>query len=238
MKITNRIFFIAFAVFVLICCGVLTAARVAVLRATDIRPLTDEELEVVVLEYDDLKDFSRLTVSGYWEVNLTAAQDYAVTVAVPRYFRDNVVIEQTGQTLAIELLEGTHINLRGGHHVVNVELPQLTALRLKGGMSITLEDFDSPSLDIHNQGLVLVYGNDCTIENLYADLEGVSTLNLIDCSITNADFNIEGTGSGDITLNGGKLSGTISGTFALTYYGEATSTLDTEGLASVSHKRR
>ena len=64
MKISNRILLIAFAVFILICCGLLIAARTVIHQATDIHPLSVEEREIEILEYSNFNAFSRISIAG------------------------------------------------------------------------------------------------------------------------------------------------------------------------------
>lgn len=119
----------------------------------------------------EFTDFTEVEVSHAFQVEISAAASYSVTITVDDNLFDHLEVTRAGETL--------HIGLKGNTGCRNctlraaVAMPQILAVELSGASSGSLDGFStSDSLDV--------------------DLSGASSLEMTDVDVGVADLHLSG----------------------------------------------
>ena len=146
------------------------------------------EIITLVMDY---QDFTRIDIGYGFEVEVTRADVYLVSVTIDEVLVEYLNIDQSGDKI--------HIGLKSNYRYANltrkvvINLPDLRTLELSGGSEGTVSGFS-------------------VSHNVDFELSGASRINIIDLEAEDVDLNISGasdvTGSidmddGDFDLSGG-----------------------------------
>ncbi len=183
----------------------------------------------------DFSDFSEVSISGAWKVEIVQSSTYAVEVHAPENTMNMVSVAKNGGKLAISLEKIT--NLGFTRMSATIHLPSLKSLEAYGGSKITFSGFNEETLNIKIEGASDVEGEKNTIQNLFLKGAGASKVDLKESPVTNADVRVEGAGSVELNMAGGDLTGSLSGAVSLKYSGSVKSQrVETAGAVSVKQK--
>ena len=132
---------------------------------------------------------------------------------------NRVDVTKTGSTLNIALLTGS-----GDIETLNavVTMPVLNSMDLTGVVDATLNNFNQSQMHLSVAGVSRLTGYGLTIDNLTANVSGVSRLDLGDIRpIGNANFAIDGVSRATLNMGvGTTMTGSVGpGTSTLFYYG-------------------
>lgn len=115
-----------------------------------------------------------------------------------------------------------------------ITMPSLSGLRLKGLVSLRLNDFTSKNLTVYSSGSTSIKGKGNHIHNLNLVGKGVSNLNLKQNSVINADLNCKGVYKIKLSMAGGELTGKLKGAGEVIYNGEVSKeSIRTDGTGKV-----
>jgi len=198
-------------------------------------------------------NFTEVEISSAFEFEIKQSSSYSINVTADDNIMDYVRVSQDGQTLKIGL--GTVTWLGPVTLRASVTMPQLSDLTVSGASHGTVSDFSSTEdLDITVSGISRVTGDitagnvefdisgastirlEGSANDMVADVSGVSSFNLGDFTVNNADVDFSGASSGTVNLNG-RLDADLSGASKLWYIGEPTmGTINTSGASTISKK--
>ena len=193
--------------------GRITANRITIGRVVD---------STVTLAFD-YRDFTEINVPTVFNVTVTQGPEFSVEVVIDEEASNRVNITQTGAVLNIAL-EQANGNLTT--YAAFVTMPVLDKVDVTGVANVTLNGFNQSQMDLRLASVSHLTGNALTIDNLTADVSGVSRLDLGDIRpIGYADIRVSGVSQATLnmgvgsTMTGSVATGQGTGTSSLFYYG-------------------
>ena len=102
---------------------------------------------------------------------------------------------------------------------VDIVMPALEELELRGGARITLAGFRGDRLAIDVAGAVQLEGRDGRYEELDLSVAGASAIDLRGVPVRDAEVDLKGASDVVLTMSGGVLSGSAAGAGRIRYYG-------------------
>jgi hypothetical protein len=185
-----------------------------------------------------LADFTGVDVSSF-EVTITRADAFAVSVTADDNVFDRLVVEVREGVLHLGLVEGTTIE-DATELSATVGMPELTSLDGSGGAILTAGGFQTDvdrdvelsgasqltselraaelSLDVSGGGLATLSG---TAASLEVDGSGGAIVAATDLQVVDAELELSGGSQADLTVTG-RIDADLSGGSAVRYAGGAT----------------
>ncbi len=196
-------------------------------------PGSDEWLE----RSYDLDGFSRLKISGGWEVDIRQDSDYSVLIMGPEKYLDQLKAGVSGEVLNVDP-EGRY-RLRDGGLRLELTMPRLEGIESAGGLDLDFHGFSGERLEIECSGGSSITGSGGSYELLDFESRGGAELDFSDLPTVDARLRSSGAVEAVLTMEGGRLSGKISGAGSVTYYGDVDEqSLSTEGIVEVKRGGR
>jgi len=208
-------------------------------------------------EYD-LEDFSGVEVGSAFVVTVTKSDaaksaGYSVTVTADDNILDLIVVDQSGQTLRIDLDGSTRVS--NATLEATITMPALGSLKVSGATRATVSGFSSKdTLALEASGASGISGDitagvvgieisgasqieiEGTATEIVADVSGASELLLGDFLVTHANLEVSGASKATINLTG-RLDADVSGASKLWYIGEPTmGDISTSGASSIERE--
>ena len=174
--------------------------------------------DIINKEYT-LKDFDSINVAGLWKVKveIKRAASYNITMTGPEYAMKHIEVDRADRTLRINQLFFADIPPAGLE--VAVSLPMLKSITSGGSPQISFSGFTIEELAIKASGYSQVKGTNSDIENLILIGNGMLANDLGYCTVMNAHLELSGSGTTDLNINGGTLSGYADGNVIINYTG-------------------
>ncbi len=180
----------------------------------------------------DYADFTEISVSGIFHVDIKQGNDFSVVVTVDEDVVDELVVTQSGSRLSIGLQDtGDHIETI---HAV-VTLPLLSSIDLSGVTHVTLRQFDQAQMQVDVAGVSRLKGESLMIGSLIAQISGVSQLDFGETRpVATASIDLSGKSSATLNMDvGASLAGSVTGASSLFYYGtDVTANVTTDATSS------
>lgn len=237
MKTSNRILVGIALTAVVVAFAAVAAARV-LLNGQVVVPLAGRSAEVSSTTKTTSYDFGGFTgvsASGAWELTIQVGSHYTVSVSVPENLARRVSVHTRGTTLVIGLEPGT--TLTAQPLKAEITTPALSDLQLSGANRVTFTGFAGRKLTVECSGAAEVTGAGRGYQLAVIKASGASSVMFRDLPIVNAEVTLSGAGHAELRMNGGRLSGRLSGAARVTYSGTvAAETIETSGIASVTHR--
>jgi len=193
-----------------------------------------------VLETKEYKfrNFDSLYFENMWDVVITGSNRYYIKVEADKNLLAMISVTQDGETVIFDydgyLKDRTD---RSGDVVVRIGMPDLENLEFTGMGNINLNNFDLDSLEIKNSGASNITGSDISIEDLHLVVNGAANAELDNYRIKNCELDISGAAMIDLRMDGGILSGQVSGAASVTYSGTVSKeSVHVWGIGSLEHK--
>lgn len=123
----------------------------------------------------EFKDFNSVEINSAFDVTITQADIYSVSVIIDENLEDNLDIELKGKELEIGL-KGWNSSIKQGPKAI-IQLPDLRNLELSGASEIQFNNLNLESLDIESSGASLIKGT-ITIKKLTIEASGASSIEL------------------------------------------------------------
>ncbi|MBU4445120.1 DUF2807 domain-containing protein [bacterium] len=233
MKNSNKILLITLIVIVVFLTGMIITTRI-ILHNSSCKASAFSDDEFVQQKFS-CEDFNSLKIYGRWSIDIEQGDDYSVIVYYPEEFSDRISVDQHSSNLIIDSNINWHS--RRGIFRADIIMPQLESIEIVEGASISFEDFSCDHLNIKTTGAAEIKGRNSSINDLDMVCDGASYVNLRHSKIVNATLHSSGASRVELTMNGGKLSGTASGASSIVYYGEvAKQDIETAGAVSIRHR--
>ena len=172
-----------------------------------------------VSESADLTGITEVEIAGGWRVNLTRGDEWKVEVSDPGNREEHVRMHVFGNRL--RLGGGSRAWWREGDapNSVDIVMPALDELELRGGARIALSGFRGARLAIGIAGAARLEGRDGRYDELELSVAGASAVDLRGIAVTDAEVDLKGASDVVLTMSGGVLSGSVAGAGSLRYYG-------------------
>ena len=176
----------------------------------------------------DLRDFRSISFIGAWKVNVVRGDEWEVDLDVPRDFEDDIEVEISGDELILD--PGFH---NSGHwdwwkwggndrkrFSARIVMPELDALNISGTTELDFRGFRGDSLSITISGAGNIEGDDGHYRDLVLTMSGAGNVDMEDMDFVDARVNLSGAGNVSLGMDGGVLSGNLSGFGNIRYYGK------------------
>ncbi|MEE9164476.1 MAG: head GIN domain-containing protein [Thermoplasmata archaeon] len=208
---------------------------------------------------EDHIDFTKVTVTHAFAVEITQASSYLVRITLDDNLFQHLEVFKTGETLTIRLQSGfSYASALGRSLTLQAEItmPDLVEVQLSGATVAVVDGFSVShpfvagiSSASRLQGTYTTTGDASltlsgasTIElngaagDLTAAVSGASRLELTNFLVHNASVEMSGASRGTVNLDG-RLDANVSGASALLYIGNPTlGDINTSGLSTVAPK--
>lgn len=168
----------------------------------------------------DLKNFSELSVEGFWTVKVVEGTDYAVELSIPESWNGDEVFVKDDQ-IVFGYPDNRRVRENGASAVVT--MPKLKALHVEGAASVRFDGFECDNLDISIEGAARIQAVDSSARRVSVTLEGTGSVDLEDLKSVDAYIDLDGLGSVILNMAGGDMSGRIDGMGDIRYVGEVSS---------------
>lgn len=212
---------IAGAILLIALLGRMTLAQVETIHQTNI------------MDKADLVNFDKVIVSGSWKVKLVQSDHWDVEINNNDRSTDNIEVTVHDGVLRLRQKSSKLINGASKLEAV-VQMPALHHLNLYGSVYTKMSGFKGEQLKLKASGGIRLDGKNNQYDNLTANGSGSVKLGFRETLTTNADINLSGSSNLTITMNGGALNASISGSGSINYYGSTSSQkIKTSGTAEV-----
>jgi hypothetical protein len=185
----------------------------------------------VVDQTREVGSFSKIEAGGGLQVHVTIGQTGPIVVHAQENIQDKVSTEvRSDGTLRIEA-DGDFIV--EDPVVIDVTMPELTAISLSGGTGVVVEDLEADALALSLSGgaRATISG---TVTSLTLSAKGGSIASLAELASQTVSVSMDGGSTAEVRASG-SVEGSASGGATLQVSGQASVTVDTSGGAEVSH---
>ncbi|MDC7126213.1 MAG: DUF2807 domain-containing protein [Spirochaetales bacterium] len=176
----------------------------------------------LVKEDYDFTNFNSIEVVGGWKIDVSYGEEFSIQAKYHENYADDLLIEKRGQTLYVGLAnpDKKQYSMHKSGAYVSIVMPKIDYVDVEGGVDMNLENYNSDNIQFRIQGAGQIIGNDCNFERLSLYIDGAGNFNFYDSRLTNADVNVSGAANIEINMNGGALTGNLSGIAHLGYTGD------------------
>jgi hypothetical protein len=131
---------------------------------------------------NNLTDYNELEITGWIDVEISQGDMYSIQLIGPESEKKKYKITQQGRTLIITYEDESKFDWKLKSFDfekinINITMPELESLEIKGAGDVTLSDFDEDDLDIELLGAVEMKG-ELHVRNITINLSGASKLDL------------------------------------------------------------
>jgi hypothetical protein len=220
MKTSNKILLAVAIIPVILIVGTIVSLRVAFERRTDTKTVTNPSEERIIREYQ-YSGFSKIMVSGVWDLKIFQGNEYFVEISAPEYAMDSISAREKNDQLILDYLPDYENSGLQNMPKAAVMVPSISTIYLMGTCRLDLREFNTDYLNVVGDGEVRMTVSNTAITNLDLVSQGVSEWDFSKASVVNARVRTDGTFSILLFMNGGRLSGALNGIGTLTYTGAA-----------------
>ena len=185
----------------------------------------------------DVTDFARVETRGSWQVMITQGDKWKVDLSYPEDLEDRLRVRMEGNSLILATRPRFGIRWNEGPATARIVMPALVTLDVGGAGKVKFSGFSGDRLAISISGAAKIDGTDGHYDELALTVRGAGNVDMRDMVFTNARTQVSGAGNIAITMDGGVLSGKISGAGKVAYYGSVSDErIATTGAAVVRHE--
>jgi hypothetical protein len=168
----------------------------------------------------DLSGFDRIDARGNWQITLVQGPDFDVGLSYPERMRDRLRVRVEDERLVLAY-EGRSFGWFGNNDSVKarIVMPELGAVELAGAGTVDMTGFSGDQLVINASGASEIKGHDGRYEDLRVNLSGAGDVDMTDMPAVDARVVLSGAGQITLTMDGGELTGTVSGVGQIRYHG-------------------
>lgn len=212
--------------------------------------LSDSDLHLTTRS-KELTGFDQIKIQGDWQVNVVQGDQWQVSwsdssdsengsdsgnASDSSHHKTGVQVYVNGKTLKLKRKKKGHWWDEHNQTITaEIVMPELRKLDIAGGVQINMSGFEGEELDIDIAGAVQLNAEDGHYRELKLDSAGASDINLRGISIVDADLDIAGASDVLLTMDGGRLSGSLAGAGQILYYGEVSKEdIDVAGFGNVA----
>ena len=217
--------------------AILLVAVLVRIALSQVEPVKTD-FQSMVMDSADLVGFDRVRVDGAWKVKLVQGDDWEVEVNPNDDQLDNLEVSVRNEQL--NLRQRSSFKWWGNDSSeleARIQMPALKHLRLTGAVEAEMSGFEGQQLDIKTAGAIDLEGEQGRYEKLVVEGAGAIDLDFRDTLVTDASVDLAGASQLILTMNGGALTGSISGAGSIDYYGTVSmQEIKISGAGEVDHK--
>ena len=174
--------------------------------------------------HPDVSGFSKIDARGVWSLTVTRGANWDVMLSYPNNVQNRVRVRVEGDRLVLDY-ERNGFGLfdfgGGGNRVkATIVMPELTAVDLAGAATLNVAGFKGDDLDIRASGASNIRGRDSAYKKVDLVVSGAGDVDFADVVSDDAHVELSGAGKVVLNMNGGTLSGSISGAGTVRYHGK------------------
>ena len=222
ISVLSAFAFIVLLMFVAAVSGRIILSRVGATSIDQAEAASSRNTELVL---DELVGFGSVDVRGTWQVTLVRGSNWDVELVYPEDLEDPVDVRVEDGRLILGNGGRDERWWRGfgggrGRFAANIVMPMLAGIEVSGASAVLeFMGFDGDTLAISISGAAAITGRDGHYDRLSLDVSGASAVNLRDVSVDDAEVNLAGASEVNLRMNGGVLSGSLSGVGGINYHG-------------------
>ena len=220
----------ALGVLALIVVVLVGLGRIAVSRMTSADKTSVQAIDFSdkVTTNFDVKNFRSLTFIGTWKVDLKQGDQWQVELTYPRGMEQDLKVTSQGDELILDpgsrRRHSWNWNLWGGSSKddslrARIVMPKLEELTISGTSDMDLSGFNGDNLRVTISGAGNIEADAGHYMNLDLTMSGAGNVELRDMTFVNARVLLSGAGRVELGMDGGVLSGNLSGFGNIEYYG-------------------
>jgi hypothetical protein len=186
-----------------------------------------------------LTGFRRIQIRDAWSVEIVQGPDWNVEFQVPEGRRDQLNVGVDSDRLVLAM-SGNGFGGRGwfggnrGQNRARITMPDLVGVEIEGAGQVELSGFQGQELRLFIAGAGSIEGTQSRYEELEITISGAGNIQLDEVPVTTANVVLSGAGNVELLMNGGELSGNLSGFGNLEYAGTVSAeTVEVSGFARV-----
>lgn len=187
----------------------------------------------------DYADFDEVDIEGQWQVTIERGDAWSVGVEAPAELADDLRVRVDDGVLRLDYERRWRFAEFDdeGTLQATITMPALESLDLSGASVVRFSGFEGESLSLDVSGAADIQGTASRFDELDLDASGALSVELGDVTVTDADVDVSGAGSITLRMAGGRLTGDLSGTASLEYYGTVSEErLDRSGFVNVQRR--
>lgn len=231
MRKSEKVMLSALGVVALIVVSLVAIARIAISKVdtgTEVKAGVTKHINYgdMVEKNFDARDFDSIRFLGTWKVQLDQGDAWRVELQYPRNMEDELEVSvKNGRLILNPGQWDKHWNWnwwKGGQGEslkARIVMPDLKSLDISGATDLNFTGFEGDYLNIAISGAGNVEGNDGRFEKLNLNMSGAGNVDMRDITFVDANVNMSGAGNVNLGMNGGVLSGNLSGFGNIEYYG-------------------
>lgn len=231
MRKSQIILLSAFAFVILAVAGGVIAARIIAAQIESGRysvAAATQSAGQQVSRHPDLSGFSKIDARGDWNLTVTRGDKWDVMLSYPDDMQKHLGAHVEGDRLVLQSRRGRNgfgwfFGGHGNKVKATIVMPELTAANLADSTVFTLAGFKGDDLDIRVSGGSNIKGRDSAYKKLNLVVSGAANVDFADVVTDDAHVVLSGVGNVVLNMNGGTLSGRISGVGSLRYHGKVAS---------------
>lgn len=172
----------------------------------------------------ELENFTGISAHGNWQVTITQGDEWQVDLSYPDDIKDRLWVRAEGDRLVLGRRSNSwqFWNSWGSSHsapTARIVMPALDALKVSGAGKLQFHGFSGDRLTIRVSGAGKIDGTGGSFDQLTLTASGAGDANMRDIVFTDARTRLSGAGKVSLTMDGGVLSGRISGAGKVVYSG-------------------
>ena len=185
----------------------------------------------------NLNGFDKVDASGKWEIELVQGDQWKVEINLDEFEEGDIGAFVTEQELILKQRSKPWVWKISSTPTARIEMPNLSGLDVSGAAEVEIDGFTGSKLNIDASGAVELSALSGRYDDLLLDGSGAVRVNFKDLTVTNAYVDVSGATDINLSMDGGKLTGEISGAGSLDYYGQVSEqNIEISGAGSVKHK--
>ena len=219
----------ALGVLLLMIVGLVASARIAVSNYLDGSRATAEQAPSSSAGRTNaavvpLTGFTEIRSRGSWQIQVTEGDTWSVEVYEPEDEDSAIDVSVRDGALILESNDSRSRSLFNwfGHDSsteVDIVMPSLSAIDVQGSADIDFSGFAGERLSLVSSGAINVDADDSEFDEVALTLSGMSNVDFKGLSSGDANVNLSGFTNVHLRMEGGTLSGQMSGFGNLTYAG-------------------
>lgn len=223
-------------------CGIVNFGGVKVINPSN----------TIISENRNVSGFTGIDFSTVGKVNVMIGTTESLNISGPDNLVPEIITTVTNGILIIKTQPNVTINPLNSQNPLTFTIvaKSLTSIDLSGLGDVQVETLNTPSMDIKMSGAGKLTQNQITTDKLKVDLSGLGgiditgtatsatidisgagSVNAPDLQIKTANISISGLGGATVWVTD-QLTGTISGTGSVSYYGSPQANVNSSGLGS------
>lgn len=179
----------------------------------------------------NFRDFTAINANRGVDLEITQGAEYAISISAPEKYKDDVKIEQKGETLYISLQQAVKYPFDSDDITIHITMPYITKIDLAGATEACfIGRFEAPQFTAHLSGSseiedLAIVADEVSIEasgaselsgtvqakRAMANLAGASELDLIVNQLDQMTMQLSGSSSSELKGTITNLQATLSG---------------------------